>query len=118
MAMRLTTAQDPWFLPLRALDTLRRLTDHTPTPAPTRTAVWMGRFSQAGWLGGARQPSHQGPSRCGVDSHNTAPAPAARLTVRSHVNGLRISGRVQDVCAELDRLALLETAQSMRTVRH
>jgi hypothetical protein len=115
MTMRLASHHGTWFTPLRALEALWPSSDHPISSRPEQTQLWMGRFSQAGWLGGARQPR---PARVGAAAHHLATERGTKLVVRSHANGLRISGRMQDVCAELERLALLETAQDARALRH
>ncbi len=118
MAMRLTPHPNFWLSPLRALDALWPSIESGHEPHTEKAQVWMGRFSQAGWLGGQRSPRHLRVVGQASRAHIATAEHSSRLIVRSHANGLRISGRMQDVCAELDRLALLETAQDARALRH
>lgn len=101
-----------WRAPLQLIDcwlpspSIRQATAANE-PLVTRAVQ---RFARAGWLGRA--------TPCGASTRLTeapaAPAPASRIRVlrqtrpvasRSTRVGLVISGSINDVCAELDRLA-------------
>jgi hypothetical protein len=122
MNMRFALSGDNWRSPLRVIDSFlpqtldQRLND---TPIAHR---WMARFSQAGWLSTSHitrtsnTRSVNSTRSPGTDPH-TSNAASSSLVVRSNPKGLRISGCVADVCAELDRLALLESRQP-NSARH
>ncbi|MGE0098998.1 MAG: hypothetical protein AB7S86_11695 [Hydrogenophaga sp.] len=113
-----------WRAPLQLIDCW------LPAPATRRTLAAneplanraVQRFARAGWLGRpARVPAQQpaliapmkrseSPGACRVRVlRQTDPVPSPSLGVR-----LVISGRINDVCAELDRLADQESQVSAR----
>jgi hypothetical protein len=113
-----------WRAPLQLIDcwlpapTMRR-TLAANEPLASRAVQ---RFARAGWLGRpasvpAQQGAHAAPMRrsespgaCRVRVlRQTDPLPSPSLGVR-----LVISGRISDVCAELDRLADQESQVSVR----
>lgn len=113
MGIRLTT--DTWRAPLQLIDCWlpRQI-----TPQNGRTATdtpWLRRFVRAGWLGrkattaslARPQPASGEPSMSpvSIQSHLVHRCPP---TVRRTGTRMAISGRLLDVCAELDRLAALE----------
>ena len=113
--MGIRIASNTWRAPLRLIDSW------LPIPAqaclPRRPlAPLLQRFARAGWLGRAPQPIHP-TARPAVPNTVTA-CPAATRTAPVRIvrppkvmrgnARLVISGRMADVCAELDRLAALE----------
>lgn len=116
MGIRLST--DTWRAPLQLIDCW------LPRPHPLQgtrdmaPAPWLRRFVRAGWLGRPviGTPLDGSPGGASADKLATpAPPPshAARRcppTVRRTGTRMAISGRLLDVCAELDRLAALEHA--------
>jgi hypothetical protein len=113
--MGIRIASNTWRAPLQLIDSW--------LPAPVQSclprrplAPLLTRFARAGWLGKVQQPVER-PLRPSAP-HAVSECPAATRTapvrtVRSAkvVRGsarLVISGRMADVCAELDRLAALE----------
>lgn len=120
MALRFAFSSEQWRSPLRLIDSLLPLGPELNTRLAPPTTAWGERFAQAGWLGRA----HMAPpsvlpasTACNVGRYGSVPPGSARLVVHSHAKGLRISGRVADVCAELDRLAQQEALQAA-AVRH
>ncbi|MBT9549560.1 MAG: hypothetical protein IV088_01820 [Hydrogenophaga sp.] len=113
MGIRINT--NTWRAPLQLIDSW------LPAPAH-RTAVHRGlpqlfqRFSRAGWLGRNRVMSPMETTATGGSAPLGATSPrVCRVQVMRAANsGLRndtrmvISGRMADVCAELDRLAAQE----------
>ena len=120
MTLRFAFSTEQWRSPLRLIDSLLPAGPALDTRTVARASGWGKRFAQAGWLGHPEvaqpctlpTPSARVASRC-------VPSPSrdTRLVVHSHPKGLRISGRVADVCAELDRLAQRE-AMRVTAVRH
>jgi hypothetical protein len=120
MIMRFALSGENWRSPLRVIDSFL-------PPAPEQQGShtlaahrWMARFTQAGWLSPASQPASLANTLCTARlpvAGHTHDNGTSTLTVHSHPNGLRISGRMADVCAELDRLAQLEARQPKAT-RH
>ncbi|MBL8390050.1 MAG: hypothetical protein JNK17_17710 [Hydrogenophaga sp.] len=103
-----------WRSPLQLIDSW------LPAPAPQRTAQrplgpLLRSFTRAGWLGrGAdtltcgKATAPSGPISCPA---STRPTPNRTPRTTKVVRGparMVISGRMVDVCAELDRLAALE----------
>lgn len=116
MTMRFALSGDNWRSPLRVIDSFLPLALNERTNDTSVAHRWMERFTQAGWLSTSHTTrpnntrsviSTRSPSS---DPHVQATA-SSNLVVRSNPKGLRISGRMADVCAELDRLALLESRQ-------
>ena len=118
MFIRLATSDGFWFSPLRALDAVCFSSQTTAARPSEQSLVWMGRFSRAGWLGGPRRPRSARVSGSTAQAPSTTSVKAQGLRVQKCAKGLRISGRVQDVCAELERLALQEIAQDTRALRN
>lgn len=116
MGIRLST--DTWRAPLQLIDCW------LPRPRPlqgTRDIAqtpWLRRFVRAGWLGRPVTSTPLDGSSAGASADKSVkPAPlqshtARRCppTVRRTGTRMAISGRLLDVCAELDRLAALEHA--------
>lgn len=111
---------DSWLPPTQASRQRHPASVLASTFSSNRT---LQRFARAGWLAAmpptAPEPSH-GHSASGHATFRSVPAPRAEapaqarrtprsLTRRSHGHAqFAISGRMSDVCAELDRLAALE----------
>lgn len=101
-----------WRAPLRLIDSW------LPAPAPRGmkkavAAPLMRRFVRAGWLGKASESTsrvaHTAPSSSEKTARPGREISSARLMGTARDGGrLVISGRLADVCAELDRLAALE----------
>ena len=111
-----------WRAPLRLIDCW------LPVPSARRTAAAneplatraVQRFARAGWLGHQTRPltnSQATPTRH-ADRPSTCGVRVVRQAESSHTGsgGVRlvISGRISDVCAELDRLADQESHASAR----
>lgn len=113
--MGIRIASNTWRAPLQLIDSW--------LPAPVQgclprrpLAPLLTRFARAGWLGKAQPPVERPPralvphvlSECPATTR-TAPVRTVRSAkvVRGSAR-LVISGRMADVCAELDRLAALE----------
>jgi hypothetical protein len=113
-----------WRTPLQLIDcwlpapSIRSAQAAANEPLVTRAVQ---RFARAGWLGRAT------PASASSARHNaTPPAPSTPCRVRvlrqnesagvHHAGGVRlvISGRINDVCAELDRLADQESLRATR----
>jgi hypothetical protein len=111
MNMRFALSSENWRSPLRLIDSLLPPAHEPRKRHPGPTQQWMRRFSQAGWLGTTSNPTndtpvHTPPKATGAHAqiHRTFPMS------REHPHGLRLSGRVNDVCAELERLDRQEMA--------
>ncbi|MDP3251716.1 MAG: hypothetical protein Q8M77_07375 [Hydrogenophaga sp.] len=122
--MGILFSTNTWRAPLQLIDCWlpaapKRLAPAANEPLASRAVQ---RFARAGWLGRpvsapARQGAHATPTKrpentgaCRVRVVRAPdPRPAASLGVR-----LVISGRINDVCAELDRLADQESHSSAR----
>ena len=112
--MGIRIASTSWRAPLQLIDSW------LPTPVqaclPRRPlAPLLLRFARAGWLARTAQPverirpSAAHPMAACHASVRTAPVRIVRPSVGMRGNThLVISGRLADVCAELDRLAALE----------
>lgn len=113
--MGIRIASSSWRAPLQLIDSW------LPTPAQTclprrPLAPLLQRFARAGWLGRAPQPPERTPRAVVTHTVTTCPATVRTAPVRivrapKGVRGntrLVISGRLADVCAELDRLVALE----------
>lgn len=113
-----------WRAPLQLIDCWLPLPSTRRTPAANEPLVSRAvqRFARAGWLSRpasvpAQRGAHIPPMRRPDNSdacrvrvlHQTDPLLSPSLGVR-----LVISGRINDVCAELDRLADQETQVSVR----
>jgi len=116
--------RNTWRAPLQLIDSWLP-PEHKPAPAPTRLGAAAQRFVRAGWLSrrfGApaglaandATPGHA-PASAAVTAATarTHTTPPLRVTVRHGAMGrtdnrVVLSGRIADVCAELERLAALE----------
>lgn len=115
-----------WRTPLQLIDcwlpspSVRSAQAAANEPLLTRAVQ---RFARAGWLGRATPPS-AAPTRCNASTTPPAPSTSCRVRVlrqsesagAHHAGGVRlvISGRINDVCAELDRLADQESLRATR----
>lgn len=113
-----------WRAPLQLIDCW------LPAPSTHRaqaaneplTSRAVQRFARAGWLGRARHSAvQQGVQAAAVDQPEANGSCRVRVLRQMEARpsptlGVRlvISGRISDVCAELDRLADQETAVSAR----
>ncbi|HEX7868131.1 MAG TPA: hypothetical protein VF555_24440 [Variovorax sp.] len=118
MGIALLAIADFW-MPLQSL--ANRL---MPARRPRRRDRLDATESSAGLRYVAVRPACTARSGGGATPAATAAAPARPLRVVRVVDGkgqqcsnnrVLISGRMADVCAELDRLAALETAETMAT---
>lgn len=110
MGIRITSKT--WRAPLQLIDSWL---PSPPCPSKSRKPLptLMQRFVRAGWL--ASKPPKQAPVAAPSASLASVsrPAPSTRIRLK-HASPagrsacLVISGRMADVCAELDRLAALE----------
>lgn len=122
--MGILFSTNTWRAPLQLIDCWLPAAPKRLAPAANEplTSRAIQRFARAGWLGRpvsapARQGAHATPIKrpentgaCRVRVVRAPdPLPAASLGVR-----LVISGRINDVCAELDRLADQESHSSAR----
>lgn len=109
-----------WRAPLRLIDNLLPLWSTTPTARPRQPNRALQLFARAGWLnpssGSRERPSppaadpDSGPLVCGVRVlRSTHVGVGGRRDMR-----MVISGRIGDVCAELDRMAAQEQSSLMR----
>jgi hypothetical protein len=112
--MGIRIASSTWRAPLQLIDSW--------LPSPVQAclprhslAPLLQRFARAGWLGQAAQPAERNrplavhPLAACPASVRTAPVRIVRPSKGMCGNTrLVISGRMADVCAELDRLAALE----------
>ncbi len=101
--------RNTWSAPLQLIDSWLP----PARPAPTRPralSVVAQRFVQAGWLHrrASNDETAHTPADVGAPARHVAPA---RLTGTPRRRDPRVwlSGRMTDVCAELDRLVELET---------
>jgi hypothetical protein len=111
--MGIRFVSNSWRAPLQLIDSW------LPAPAPRcasrkGTAPLMQRFLRAGWMGQSSFTSLQQPEPVPIAQGKQAlgAVPAVRIvrparTLRES-GRLVISGRLADVCAELDRLAAME----------
>lgn len=119
MGIRFTT--NTWRAPLLLIDSWLPLAPSTRHHGARRLLPQaVQRFARAGWLGRTTEsPSHASGCPVTVHPHPGAVVRGGTRAVRvlqaaAASNGLRqdarlvISGRINDVCAELDRLAALE----------
>jgi hypothetical protein len=123
--MGIRIQRNTWRTPLQLIDSW--LPPPPVSSTPLRLTVIAQRFAQAGWLG--RSSAQPGPSASSTTCHGgpvseALPCPRRMAVVRvAHdTNGLRdgmradtrvvLSGRIADVCAELERLAALEPGLS------
>jgi hypothetical protein len=115
MGIRITSST--WRKPLRLIDSWLP-SKPSPTPPDRVLSQLLQRFTRAGWLGQVRNA----PTLAHRGTQETTPAamPSRSCRVRVHANGsgaptgprLIISGRMADVCAELERLEALERQES------
>jgi len=110
-----------WRAPLRLIDNLLPLRPATQAAAPRKPSRALQLFARAGWLNqgsGSREHSAPaaaaaaaGPQVCGVRvlRSSTSVGVSGRRDMR-----MVISGRIGDVCAELDRMAAQEQSSLMR----
>lgn len=116
MGIRFTT--NTWRAPLQLIDCWLPIQEPRATASPYPTPRLLQRFAKAGWL---RRPSLANPPVTGNMQRNRQAARQTRLTdipcgstnTRSTDNGrvdgrLVLSGRIDHVCAELERLAAIE----------
>lgn len=114
--MGIRISSKTWRAPLQFIDSW--LPSPAPRRAPQRQPLGglMERFARAGWLGHRQSDCEPAPNRAQTPTpHGTNrlaattpvrivhPSPGTRSNAR-----LVISGRMSDVCAELERLASLE----------
>lgn len=120
MGIRINT--NTWRLPLELIDSWLPAPPHGAT---TRKGLpqLVQRFARAGWLGRHRATATIGTVEMGPMTSTATSLRVCRVRVVPPVGGgfrndarLVISGRMADVCAELDRLAALEH-QSAGTAR-
>ena len=117
MGIRLNT--NTWRAPLQLIDCWLPL-QASHTPAPRAMPHFLQRFARAGWLKPAgtpdipphpcpasagRQVTHVSPHSRYVRVHST---PDLSRSTQASGGRFALSGRISDVCAELDRLAALE----------
>ncbi len=128
LTMRLGLSGEHWRSPLRLIDSLLPSAPVPRTAEPAQAQRCVARFARAGWLVPVASPGHSASAACPQATtsppaceQRARPTPLRRLVVHSNPNGLRISGRVADVCAELERLAQLEarhTSVSTALLQH
>lgn len=125
--MGIRLQRNTWRAPLQLIDcwlpcpTATRAPQRATRPLPALTA----RFARAGWLGRTAQwatPAEERSARQlpgnvrSLHAHPSEPAEMGRLSRdaagRSDARVV-LSGRMADVCAELDRLAALEPATAL-----
>lgn len=108
--MGILFSNNTWRAPLQLIDSwLPTPATHTP-PKPAAKVVQL--FARAGWL---RHPAKNAPATSSTQM-TAAPLPCRVRVMRNADSAsscrtdarLVISGRMGDVCAELDRLAALE----------
>jgi hypothetical protein len=118
--MGIRISSKTWRAPLQFIDSW------LPSPASYRPSHrqplgrLIQRFARAGWLGHRPTTCEQAPNRTPAAPPQRATRPAIAKPVRivrpaPDTRGrarLVISGRISDVCAELDRLASLEQRAS------
>lgn len=113
MGIRFNTST--WRSPLLLIDSWLPLAPETPAKS-RKLPLALQRFARAGWLGKVASMDTFTAARNAPSAH-AAVRPPCRVRVpgnRELKNGhpgdarLVISGRLGDVCAELDRLAALE----------
>jgi hypothetical protein len=114
MGIRINT--NTWRAPLQLIDSWLPAPEHR-TSAHRGIPSLFQRFSSAGWLGGNRvtAPIATTAMSGSAPPVATAPARVRQVQIMQASNGglrtdarLVISGRMADVCAELDRLAAQE----------
>ena len=111
-----------WRAPLQLIDCWLPL----PTRAPARPAASavaakaVQRFARAGWLNREAANSAAPQTHTATESPTSAPC-RVRVLRQAEVRAVKrpavrlvISGPINDVCAELDRLAALEQASMAR----
>ena len=117
MGIRLNT--NTWRAPLQLIDCWLPLqASHTPTQRAM--PLFLQRFARAGWLkpaGTADTPADPRPASAGRLVTHVSPRPRyvrvhstpdLNCSTQAPVGRFALSGRISDVCAELDRLAALE----------
>ena len=112
-----------WRAPLQIIDSFlpQRGVHVTPRPPGNEHAA-LRLFRKAGWLGGRPIPAVAANDVCfaeasraaeAVSGRNLRPVRVVRVAQGADLGGqetrLVISGRMSDVCAELDRLAAMES---------
>lgn len=118
MGIRFKT--NTWRAPLRLIDNLLPLRSTTQAATPQKPSRTLQMFARAGWLnqsfGSRERPAPPvataavGPQICGVRVlRSSSVGVSGRRDMR-----MVISGRIGDVCAELDRLAAQEQSSLMR----
>ncbi|WP_374521498.1 hypothetical protein [Hydrogenophaga sp.] len=108
-----------WRAPLRLIECWLPEPGLRPSQPATLTSTLVDKFSRAGWL-----KSHAANAPClAPTAHVSATSPKLANTPRVRVVWTRdkhtrtsarvvVAGRINDVCAELDRLAELERRQA------
>lgn len=116
--------RNTWRAPLQLIDSWLP-PEHKPAATPTRLGAAAQRFVRAGWLSrrfgapAGLAPVVAAPANAPASTAvtgataRTHPPPPLRVTVRHGAVGrsdsrVVLSGRLADVCAELERLAALE----------
>jgi predicted component of type VI protein secretion system len=118
MGIRFTN--NTWRAPLQLIDSWLPAPSFNQAPKGTPKVVQL--FARAGWLGRKTAGAPAIPSSVNSASETQTTQPCRVRVVRSAVQAsnnrsdarLVISGRINDVCAELERLAALEH----QAVRH
>lgn len=114
MGIRINT--NTWRAPLQLIDSWLPMPAHRAVARPGLSQLFQ-RFARAGWLGQNRGTSALGSTAMSGNTPaaaTTSPRVCRVRVMRAVGSGLRndtrmvISGRMADVCAELDRLAALE----------
>lgn len=109
-----------WRAPLRLIDSLLPLRAAAQSAAPLKPSRALQLFARAGWLNLASAPQERTtppaiavtalPQACGVRVlRSSSVGVGGRRDMR-----MVISGRIGDVCAELDRMAAQEQSSLMR----
>lgn len=121
MGIRFTSSSRSWRAPLQLIDSWLPASTgpvRSTKPAPASRAVQL--FARAGWLKGVGLTSttHKPPIGTGcAGTPHPSRVRLVRTSASSHLDArLVISGRISDVCAELDRLAALEPLAAVRRI--
>lgn len=114
--------RDTWSAPLQIIDCWLPAAPQ-PSNAPAALSRVASRFVRAGWL--QRKASNDAPEQaaavCQPATAMSRPVVARMLRVATHARSsglpdsrVRLSGRLADVCAELERLAANDVPQPGR----
>ncbi len=106
-----------WRAPLRLIDNLLPLRSAAQAATPHKPSRALQLFARAGWLNQGSEarerpvpPLAARPQICGVRVlQSSSPGAGGRRDIR-----MVISGRIGDVCAELDRMAAQEQSSLRR----